>query len=208
MPPEAAPPLTVCGFVLRAALWLAPCFAAWHFLAPALAGLLAHPVGWLLPAFLGEDLRRVVASAGDLAVVLAGNPAAFAGQRVELELSVNPRLYTYGLPVVSALMLASRASIGALAAAIVLLVPFQAWGVTADILRQVAFAKVNGMPALPWLGPGTREAVALAYQIGSLVLPPVAPVVVWGVFNARWVLAGRPPAPAAAPPSASGSPGP
>ena len=61
------------------------------------------------------------------------------------------------------------------------------------ILKTLAFdLAAAGGSAFAWSG-GAREAIALGYQLGSLVLPGVVALMLWGYFNRRFVLglAGR-----------------
>jgi hypothetical protein len=63
-----------------------------------------------------------------------------------------------------------------------LLLPFQAWGVFFDLLKQIAFPTVEGMPKNLGFDGMPREFIALAYQFGVLILPMLVPVILAATF--------------------------
>jgi hypothetical protein len=114
-----------------------------------------------------------------------------AGQIQRFVVNVNPLVYGYGLPLFFALMLASRAKglvwklpLGA----VILLIP-QLWGVSFDFMlntiTQVPRAALLELNLFGW----KRELIGLGYQLGSLILPIVTPVVLWFLMNRTFVYA-------------------
>lgn len=106
------------------------------------------------------------------------------GQIALLSPEVAALKYAYGVPLLIALLLASDAlrkwrkmAIGAL-----ILLPFQVWGVCFDWLKQVALEAGAG-----GFSPGAREVIAFAYQFGYLVLPALAPVLLWALMDRRFL---------------------
>jgi len=168
-------------FVLRTFLWLPPCFAAWYFTAQyhaAVVGKLALVLANQCSSGIVSALEQ---SGFDLVFVttLVVHPAP--DQNAVLLPEVNPLLYTYGLALFLALMLAARASwwkilVGALA-----LVPFQSWGIAFDFLAQVGLRLGPEIGAQAGVLGWHREAIALGYQIGSLIFPSLVPVLLWAV---------------------------
>lgn len=62
---------------------------------------------------------------------------------------------------------------------ILLLTAAQVYGISAEALKIVAFelnAETRALLGFSRLG---HDALALAYQFGYLILPPVAPIVIW-----------------------------
>lgn len=177
----------------RALLWLPLALGAWH--------LAAVPLSWI-----GATLARpaVQAAAGKVAAVKVDGSAALfsveleepyragaAPRRALADLEVKPRLYTFGLALFLALGLAARESRrpAALAAGTAVLLVVPAWGITFDVLRQLA-ASPQLAPFIAW-PPWAREAIALGYQVGSLLLPTLVPVALWlaiarGFWDARY----------------------
>jgi hypothetical protein len=96
---------------------------------------------------------------------------------------VDPARYAYGLPLFLALLLAARTPRLALKAAAgyaVLLVP-QTFSLSFSVLKQILVA--GGSPAALAVAQWQMEAIALAYQFGSLLLPTLAPIVLWLCFD-------------------------
>lgn len=171
------------GFILRTFLWVPVCLAGWYAVAPY-HGVVA---GWVARLFIDAFQSGLVE-----AIERDGRELAFV-TRLEvhptpetagiLVANVNPLVYTYGLAFFVALMLASRSWGWALLAGIAALLPFQAWGIAFDFLAQVGVRADSQVIAQTGLAAWKREAIALGYQMGSLILPPVVPVLLWGGFN-------------------------
>ncbi len=57
--------------------------------------------------------------------------------------------------------------------------PFVAWGVLADFLKNVAITMGPQIASQTAFVAWQREAIAFAYQFGALILPTVVPAVAW-----------------------------
>ena len=171
-------------FVLQALLWLAPAFLLWHLVAPwhgALVGMLVQlGVSLFQPELIvqwgwdGEMLAFVTS--------LLQESGAGAGN---VQINVNPRLYTWSAALYLALALASRSDWSNIPLALALLLPLQVWGVAFSFLMQVGISADVAVTAQVGLKGLAREGVALAYQLGTLILPPLSPVVLWAAFDKR-----------------------
>ena len=153
----------------------------------------AAPLSWI-PAKLATPVIRFVAD-GPTSMALKDRTLFFTvklemayrpggAPRVAADIEVLAAKYTYGIALFLALTLAlkeSRRPLGiAIGAAILVVLP--AFGIAFDALKQLG-ATPGLAPFLAW-GAGTREAVALGYQVGTLLLPTLAPVAIW-LFLAR-----------------------
>lgn len=110
-----------------------------------------------------------------IVIVLPGQSSG----RAELIVEVDPSKNAYGLPLFLALLLASRSRHlfrRALAGYVILLVP-QAFSVVLDILKQIIVAQAS--PLSLGIGQWQMEVIALGYQFGALLLPTLAPVILW-----------------------------
>lgn len=186
----------LAGFILRALLWLPACFAVWYLSAPwhaSLAGLLAR----LVLGVYHDGLVTAIEQPGlNLAFVTNLVVHPVPGQDAILVPEVNPLLYTYGLPFFAALMLATRSRVWMLAAGACALLPFQAWGIAFDFLVQVGMKLGPEVATQAGVTGWQREAVAIGYQLGTLILPSLVPVLLWAAFNRPFianVLKRRPP---------------
>lgn len=194
--------------LLGAVLWLPLCFFLWFYLASPIifpAGVL---VDWtmtgLFPGIVAnvqqfgytlEVTSRVAADVGPL-VRGEGTPV--------VALDVNPMIYAYGLPLLAGLVMATP--LGARRRALqigvgyLVLLPVQAWGACWEILKVLSF-DIGERGAQAVAGAGLDpNVVALGYQFGYLILPAVAPVVTWILFNRAFLeMLVRHPAPGAEP---------
>ena len=110
------------------------------------------------------------------------------GQLAEATVEANPARYSYGLPIFLALLLAARGP-RRLARALggcLLLLPVQAFSLSFYLLMQlVLFAQANTrvLRVSQW----QVEAIVYAYQFGALVLPTLAPILLWVWLDRQFV---------------------
>ena len=175
------------GFILRALLWLPLCFAAWYGLAAIHAGVIGSLSRGAIDLFRPGLVTGLEQAGRELVFVtrILVHPAP--GQSALVLPEVNPLLYTYGLAFFAALMLAARAKLWQLAVGVLLLLPFQVWGVVFDFLLQVGIRPGPEITNQAGLSAWQREAVALGYQLGNLVFPTVVPILLWGGFNRDFI---------------------
>jgi hypothetical protein len=174
-------------FVLRTLLWLPPCFAAWYFSAQyhaAIAGGLARLLANQLTSGIVSALEQ---SGFDLVFVTTLEVHPAPGQTALLLPEVNPLLYTYGLALFLALMLATRAKWWKILVGAAVLLPFQSWGIAFDFLAQVGIKLGPEVAAQAGLLGWRSELIALGYQIGSLIFPSLVPVVLWAVSSREFI---------------------
>ena len=185
-------PLTLRGFIARVALLLPPCFAAWFFAAPWHAAI----VGPLALQFV-EPWRTGLVSALErngymLSFVTELEIGSSAGRVALLVAEVNPLVYTYGLALFLALMLATRARAWQVLLGAAVMLPFQAWSVAFDFLVQVSVLSGPEVASRAGLSGWQREAIAIGYQAGALLFPSLVPVLLWAVFNRAFIAGLRP----------------
>jgi hypothetical protein len=192
----------VAGFILRVLIWLPVCLAIWYYLAPSLVWPVGLICDGLLVAVL-PDVIQAVEQLGDRLDILTllpvpaemarGVPSAKGG---ELVFSLNPLIYSYGLPFYTALVIAAPEDPTDEDAkwrnwlwGLPLLLAAQVWGVCFDILKTLLFTLGPEISAKMAFSPIGMEAVALGYQLGYLILPSVLPLTIW-VVQYRTYLAG------------------
>ena len=170
-------------FVLHTLLWLPPCFAAWYFSAQYHAAVAGRLARLLVDQFTTGIVSGLEQSGFDLVFVTTLEVHPAPGQTALLLPEVNPLLYTYGLALFLALMLAARAKAWKILVGAVVLLPFQSWGIAFDFLAEVGIRLGPEVAAQAGLLGWRREAIALGYQVGSLIFPSLVPVVVWAVSS-------------------------
>jgi hypothetical protein len=197
-------------FGLRAVLWLPLAFVVWFWAAPlwvwpamlvAKQVLLGHWGTLFESVRLGGELLdaggRVVARAGYLVSLGTRVTVDVRGATGVLEPTLNPMVYAWSLPLFGGLAMATPLSTGrrmlqfALALAVIWL--GQAFGIVAEALKTLAFdAGASGAAAVAQAGLDAN-AIALAYQFATLVLPAIVPVALWIGLNRAFIetLVGR-----------------
>jgi hypothetical protein len=184
---RAAP---VGRFVLRVAAWLPAAFLVWYLAGPVLAwpiALLTSAVSRLAFA----DIVQAVEQHGHALTIVSTLKATLAttANAGVISVDVNILLYSFGLPMLAALILAARQPhpVRRLILAYVVLAPFVTWGLVAEFLKHLIFDTSATVAAQAGFGPLQREFIAFAYQFGSLILPTVAPAVFWVLTHRRFL---------------------
>jgi len=181
-------PPRLSAFILSVLAWLPLTFAVWYFAAPLLlwpAVLAMQAICATAFAYLVRGVEQVGSNVTFTTVLRPGTGLSGAFVTVD----VNLLLYSFGLPLLAALILAARETtwkrhllVGYLA-----LVPFIAWGGLADFLKNVAITAGPAVASQTGFSAGQREAIAFAFQFGSLILPAIVPAIVWVLMHRRFL---------------------
>jgi len=173
------------GFVVRIIAWLPAAFVVWYFAAPVLTWPAAAVVELIARAGFGDLVSGVSQSGAMLTFATPLRPGESGAKAGQITVGVNMLLYAYGLPLYAALVLAAREPHPArrLAIGYAALIPFVAWGVLADFLKNVAISASPLVLSQTGFVAWQREVIVFAYQMGSLILPTVAPAVAWVVTH-------------------------
>jgi hypothetical protein len=180
-------------FLIFTVLWLAPAFVLWYALAP----LLVMPVAVWTHVILSHGFPQAIA-----AVELQGTTVEIVTRFVvapppeltappdaqgQLVFAINVLKYTYGLPLLLALTLAAPTAVGDKAYRVfmggVLLLPVPVWGLACEALKVLVFQMDPAVAQQMGTTPLTRELLALAYQLGYLILPTVTPILIWAALH-------------------------
>ncbi|MFA7523253.1 MAG: exosortase H-associated membrane protein [Halothiobacillaceae bacterium] len=187
---DSKPDNPVGRFVLKVLIWLPISFFIWY----ALAGPLLWPMQPLLELGFGmfSDLVEQVRMAHGRLLFETTLEAQVADGRTGLVTAeINALKYTYNLPLLVALLYAAsdrHFSFKRLAAIYLLLLPFQIFGVTFDFLAQMLFHAGPEVAAQVGITGWGRELVALGYQFGYLMLPPISAAAIWFWMNKELVV--------------------
>ncbi|MET0123307.1 MAG: exosortase H-associated membrane protein [Candidatus Thiodiazotropha sp. 6PLUC9] len=184
----------VAGFILRVIIWLPVCLAGWYYLAPSLVWPVSLLSDWLLTA-LFPDLIQGVEQLGDRLdiVTLLPLPAELMkglqpGSSGDLVFTINPLIYSYGLPLFTALAIAApenpsdedikwRNWLWGLP----LLLAAQVWGICFDVLKTLIYTLGPEISNQISFSSLEKDGVALGYQLGYLIFPSVLPLTIWVV---------------------------
>lgn len=183
---------TVARFALRTLGFLPAAFVLWYFAAPLLlapAVLLVRAAATL--GFAG--IVNAIEQSGTVTTFVTPFHAVAGPPGGVVTVDVSLLLYSFGLPLFAALTLAAREPGWKthLAVGYAALQPFIAWGVLADFLKNVAITAGPAVASQTGFSSLQREMIAFAFQFGSLILPAVAPAVLWVGLHARFLAAIR-----------------
>ena len=133
-------------------------------------------------------VRAVEQQGATLTFATALKPGQASGGG-EIAVDVNALLYAYGLPLYAALVLGTRERgwPRQLLVGYAAIVPVVAFGVLADFLKNVTITSGALVASQTGFSAWQREAIAFAFQFGSLILPTVVPAVVWVVTHRRFL---------------------
>jgi hypothetical protein len=168
-------------FVLKVLVWLPVAFVVWYFGAP----LLLWPVKLLLAAVAAAGFPDLVTAVEQNAAVFTFATTLKPGEALtasaHITVDVDGLLYSFGMPLYAALVLAAREPRWprTLALGYAVQLPFVFWGVLADFLKNVAITSGPLVASQTGFAAWQREAIAFAFQFGSLILPTVVPAVTW-----------------------------
>ncbi len=177
-------------FLLKAIAWLMASLAVWYVLGRWLAVPVALLAKLAVAGFFPDWAGDVEQAGTTLALVthleVSGVAGGAPGATAVLSFETDYLKYGYGLPLLLALLFASNSPrlVVKVAAGWALLLPFQVWGICFDWLKQAAIDSDAGT-----FSSVGREAIAMGYQFGYLVLPTLVPVLVWAAMNRRFLTA-------------------
>ena len=185
--------LRLTELLILACLWMVFGFMLWYYLS-AFHGIPVRVLSSeILSRWLGSEFLNIIPNPDRhyLFQVQTKIPFVFSdGSREALGFIINPLVYGYGLPLLFGLVMASGVSflrkIVILLAGYVCVMLVQVWGVVWGSLKMLAFN--FGPEALQVVDNAgiSSELIALCYQLGTLILPPLVPIILWVLAN--WAL--------------------
>lgn len=185
--------LRLSELLILAFLWMVFGFMLWYYLS-AFHGtpvrLLANEI---LSHWLGSEFLNIIPNPDRhyLFQVQTRIPFQFPdGSREALGFIVNPLVYGFGLPLLFGLVMASGVpflrKIGILLVGYICVMLIQVWGVVWQTLKMLAFNFGPDAHQVVIDAGISDELIALCYQLGVLIFPPLVPVVLWVLAN--WAL--------------------
>jgi hypothetical protein len=176
--------VTLYRFIGLVILLMIPCFALWY----GLGALPAAPAVWLtqlaLPWAAPEVIHSITLDQNQLMVFSSfgerdGNIVPLPQAEYQLAFPQSVRLLSYSIPFYTALHFASRIqdSVGRYARSVLVLWLLMFFGFVSVALKDVMVAVGPLMHATATLPP--PSAIALLYQFSTLIVPTVAPILLW-----------------------------
>jgi len=176
--------------LILAALWMLFGFMLWYLLSAfhVLPARLASDA--ILGHVLGDDFRRIIAVPGQrfLYQVETNIPFVFSDGTTEaLGFLINPLIFSFGLPLLFGLEMASigrwRRKLAVFVIGWIVITIVQIWGVVWESLKLLAFNFGDQTHGVVEAHGISDTAIALCYQLGTLIFPALAPIFVWVLGN-------------------------
>ena len=169
------------AFVAKVFAWLPVTFVVWYFAAPVLLWPAAFIVELVTRWGLSDIVQGIERARAELTFATTLKPGSASARAGEIAVAVDLLLYSFGLPLYAALVLAAKEPgwPRRLVVGYAVLMPFVAGGALADFLKNVAITMGPQIASQTGFVAWQREAIAFSYQLGALILPTVVPVVTW-----------------------------
>lgn len=185
--------LRLSELLILAFLWMIFGFMLWYYLSAFHGAPVRMLASQILSFLLGNDFLNIIPNPDRhyLFQVQTNIPFQFPdGSRESLGFIVNPLIFGYGLPLLFGLVMASGVSflrkMGVLLGGYVVVMLIQVWGVVWQSLKMLAFNFGEDAHQVVAGAGLSDEMIALCYQLGVLILPPLVPIILWVLAN--WTL--------------------
>jgi hypothetical protein len=182
--------LRLSELLILAFLWMIFGFMLWYYLSAFHGVPVRVLASEILSRVLGDNFMGIVPNPDKhyLFQVQTRIPFVFPdGSREALGFIVNPLIYGFGLPLLFGLVMASGVSfvrkMGILLGGYLCVMLIQVWGVVWQTLKMLAFNFGADAHQVVVDAGVSDELIALCYQLGVLILPPLAPVILWLLAN-------------------------
>jgi len=185
--------LRLTELLILACLWMLFGFMLWYYLS-AFHGIPVRVLASkILSYLLGSDFLNIIPNPDRhyLFQVQTTIPFRFPdGSREALGFIINPLIFGYGLPLLFGLVMASGVSflrkLAVLLGGYTAVMLIQVWGVVWQSLKMMAFNFGEDTAQIISDAGISFELIALCYQLGVLILPPLVPIIIWVLAN--WTL--------------------
>ena len=177
------------GFILRTLFYLIPAFFFWYHAASIVCWPAIALANLLMPLFMPDIVTGLEQNGYLVEVVTTLAAQTKQGEVGQLVFSLNALQYGYGLPLLTAMTLATNQSpyqkMDTLTYGFILIIMVQTWSLCFDVATNLLL-KMEGTyfntitEAIPlYAEPIVLNGIGLGYQLGFLILPAVVPIVYW-----------------------------
>ncbi len=192
-------PISLKLFLLTTALWLPlTCFvwfAARSMIVFPITRMARWMLDWWLPGVIHDSSQYVHFFKFTALIPLPPGMSAAPGQIPAMDGNVNALLFTYGLGVFWALVMATpddreyslARRIGIALFGWLILMPVQAASIVANVARILFIDLGESGLQLAHEHHVNIEAVAYAYQAATLIVPMISALIVWALFHRRFI---------------------
>ena len=185
--------LRLSELLILAFLWMLFGFMLWYYLSAFHGTPVRILSNEILSRVLGSEFTNIIPNPDHHYLFQVQTQISFLfpdGSREALGFIINPLVYGFGLPLLFGLVMASDASllkkIGTMIGGYFCVMLVQVWGVVWQALKMLAFNFGPDAHQLVIDAGISDELIALCYQLGVLIFPPLLPIVLWVLAN--WAL--------------------
>jgi hypothetical protein len=182
--------LKLSELLILASMWMLFGFMLWFYLSSFHGAPARMAADAILNHLLGEDFHRIIVEPNQHFLFLVETRIQFTfrdGTTEALGFIVNPLIFSYGLPLLFGLVMGSDVSwlrkFSILLIGYVVITGVQIWGVVFETLKMLAFNFGEQTHAVVQSHGISDSTIALGYQLGTLILPALAPIFVWVLTN-------------------------
>ena len=182
--------LKLSELLILASMWMLFGFMLWFYLSAFHGAPARMAADAVLGNLLGEDFHRIIVEPSQHFLFQVETKIQFTfrdGTTESLGFIINPLIFSYGLPLLFGLVMGSdvswRRKAGILLIGYAVITGVQIWGVVFESLKMLSFNFGEETHQVV-LSHGISDAtIALGYQLGTLILPALAPIFVWVLTN-------------------------
>jgi hypothetical protein len=182
--------LKLSELLILASMWMLFGFMLWFYLSAFHGAPARIAAEAILSHVLGDDFYRIIVEPNQHFLYQVETQIQFTfrdGTTDALGFVVNPLIFSYGLPLLFGLVMGSDVSW--LRKLVIMLIGYsvitlvQIWGVVWQSLKMLSFNFGEQTHAIVLSHGVTDGSIALGYQLGTLILPALAPIFVWVLSN-------------------------
>jgi hypothetical protein len=186
--------LKLSELLILASMWMLFGFMLWFYLSAFHGAPARLASDAILGHILGNDFYRIIVEPNQHFLYQVETQIQFTfrdGTTEALGFVVNPLIFSYGLPLLFGLVMGSDVSW--LRKLVIMLIGYsvitlvQIWGVVWQSLKMLAFNFGEQSHAIVMSHGVSDASIALGYQLGTLILPALAPIFVWVLSNRKLV---------------------
>jgi hypothetical protein len=189
-PEQPEEELKLSELLILASMWMLFGFMLWFYLSAFHGAPARMAADAILGQLLGEDFHRIIVEPNQHFLFQVETSIQFTfrdGTTEALGFIINPLIFSYGLPLLFGLVMGSNVSwlrkFTILLIGYVVITGVQVWGVVFESLKMLAFNFGEQTHAVVQSHGISDATIALGYQLGTLILPALAPIFVWVLTN-------------------------
>ncbi|PID49622.1 MAG: hypothetical protein CR991_06275 [Proteobacteria bacterium] len=183
-------------FMLRVVLFFPLAFFVWYVSARWHLAPVTWLTGVLLDVFFPESVLwlklegHYLILASNFGHDAVGNIVSPPPAEDLLGFHLNPLIYGYSLPLLAALILAVSGQDKwlKLLAGLCLLLPVEVFSMFFSVLKTLTFDVGAAFQQQQSITTWQADIIAMAYQSGTLLLPMIAPLIIWMALNRDFIV--------------------